>query len=97
VSLLDNEPFKVICQLGLVTTNDNSHRLEMKSNGSISCKSDNKSQELRMLTNRAYPGWEPKQCLEMAGFHFIQGVHSSTTCEGETIVAGESTGTSSGP
>jgi len=36
-------------------------------------------EELRMLTDRAYPGWEPKQRLEMARFHFVQGVCFSTT------------------
>ena len=34
--------------------------------------------ELRMLVDKAYPDWEPKQRLEMARNQFIQGVASAS-------------------
>ena len=97
VSLLDDEPFRVVSQLGLVTTDDYEATKEELRRQFAPAGNEVEWQyqlqtrrqrageslagfagELRMLTDRAYPGWEPKQRLEMARNHFVQGVRSPT-------------------
>ena len=67
---------------------NSSVRLEPRLNGNSSYSPGvRKSEEtlaefvgqLRMLADRAYPDWEPKQRLELARNQFIQGIQCSTT------------------
>ena len=98
LSLLEDEPFRVVSQLGLILTDDyDAIKKELQQQFSP-CGTEPEWQfklqsrrqqpgetlaefagQLRMLTDRAYPDWEPKQRLEMARNQFIQGVQSSKT------------------
>ena len=96
VSLLDDGPFRVITQLGLVNSNEYGYLKEQLQKHYAPIGDDlewqhrlqNRCQkpgeplsefvgELRMLADKAYPDWEPKQRLEMARNQFIQGVASA--------------------
>ena len=97
VSLLDDGPFRVITQLGLVNSNEYGYLKEQLQRHYAPIGDDlewqhrlqNRCQkpgeplsefvgELRMLADKAYPDWEPKQRLEMARNQFIQGVASAS-------------------
>ena len=95
LSLLDDGPFRIVTQLGLVDSNDYScvkeqlqkhyapkgddlewqYRLQNRRQKSGEPLSEFVG-ELRMMTDKAYPEWEPKQRLEIARNQFIQGIES---------------------
>ena len=99
LSLLEDEPFRVVSQLGLVSAatayEDIKKALQQQfsptgteTEWQFKLQSRRQKPEeslaefagqLRMLVDRAYPDWEPKQRLELARNQFIQGIHSSTT------------------
>lgn len=97
LSLLEDEPFRVVSQLGLVSAAYTDIKKELQKQFSPTgtetewqFKLQSRRQkpeeslaefagQLRMLVDRAYPDWEPKQRLELARNQFIQGIHSSTT------------------
>ena len=95
VSLLEDGPFRVVCQLGLVASSDyeavkrelqqqfspagdeTEWQFRLQSRRQKFCETLAEfAGELRMLADRAYPDWVPKQRLEMARNHFVQGVQS---------------------
>ena len=99
LSLLEDEPFRVVSQLGLVrattpyedikkelqqqfcptgTETEWQFKLQSRRQKSEETLAEFVGQ-LRMLADRAYPDWEPKQRLELARNQFIQGIQCSTT------------------
>jgi len=95
LSLLDDGPFRIVTQLGLVDSDDYSYLKEQLQKHYAPKGDDlewqyrlqNRRQksgeplsefvgELRMMTDKAYPEWEPKQRLEIARNQFIQGIES---------------------
>ncbi len=97
LSLLEDAPFRVVSQLGLVGTEDYGvlkkqlqqhyapegnelewqYRLQSRQQKSGEPLSDFAG-ELRVLVDKAYPAWAPKQRLEMARNQFIQGIESAS-------------------
>ena len=95
LSLLDDGPFRIVTQLGLVDSDDYScvkeqlqkhnapkgddlewlYRLQNRRQKSGEPLSEFVG-ELRMMTDKAYPEWEPKQRLEIARNQFIQGIET---------------------
>ena len=97
LSLLEDAPFRIVDQLGLVDSDDYDN-LKEQLRKLYAPKGDelewqyqlqNKRQkrgeslaefagELRMMADKAYPDWDPKQRLEIARNQFIQGVESAS-------------------
>ena len=97
LSLLEDGPFRVVTQLGLVNSDDydglkdqlQKHYAPKGDDLEWQYRLQNRRQkpgeplsefvgELRMMTDKAYPDWAPKQRLEIARNQFIQGVESAS-------------------
>ncbi len=90
LSLLEDEPFRVVAQLGLADDNDyealkkqlqqhyspEGSELEWQYVQKPGEGLSDFAGELRVLVDRAYHKWIPKQRLEMARNQFVQGLNS---------------------
>ena len=98
LSLLDDEPFRIASQIGLVAEVNpevvktslreqfcpvgNELEWQLKLHERRQNSNEKLSEfagSLRVLADKAYPDWEPKQRLEIAKNRFIQGVLISST------------------
>eukprot|EP00731_Ephydatia_muelleri_P034851 Em0081g16a len=70
VSLLEDEPFRIVSQLGLAKM----HVARQKAGESVL----EFAGRLRVLADKGYPSWPPERRLEVARNQFVQGILSST-------------------